>query len=298
MPKPPYTSRVLTGLTTFLLFLLLITGCSGVRIAYNTADFLIEHYADDYLSLDSAQMTSWAPTLDAALDRHREQELPYLAAFFDSAMRDARKGFRRADVDCLWQQFETIYKRHFRLAAETAAPLLASLSSDQITSLQREFAKEARDDATDDDPASVARRERKRAERYEDNMRWWIGDLTNDQRGIVADVTRSMPDTAGAWYDYRNRKRAQLIALLRRGADADRIERFLTDWLVDYRDMPASLQSARPELRRRFGDLIVRLDASFSSEQRDQLIRRLTRLRDDFKALQRKRPAQVAPVGC
>jgi len=62
--------------------------------------------------------------------------------------------------------------------------------------------------------------------------------------------------------------------------------------------MPASLKSARPELRRRFGDLIVRLDASFSSEQRDQLIHRLTKLRDDYKALQRKRPAQVAPVGC
>jgi hypothetical protein len=298
MLKPPCPPRALTAPTMLLIILLLVTGCSGVRVVYNTADFLIEHYADDYLSLDSAQMSSWAPTLDAALDRHREQELPYLAAFFDSAMRDARKGFRRADVDCLWKQFEVVYKRHFQLAAETAAPLLASLSRDQITSLEREFAKEARKDATDDDPASVARRERKRAERYEDNMRWWIGDLSDDQRRIVADVTRSMPDTAGAWYDYRNHKREQLIALLRRGADADRIERFLTDWLVDYKDMPASLKSARPELRRRFGDLIVRLDASFSSEQRDQLIHRLTKLRDDFKALQRKRPAQVAPVGC
>jgi hypothetical protein len=281
-----------------MLSLLLMTGCSGVRIAYNTADYLIEHYADGYLSLDSAQITSWTPTLDAALDRHRQQELPYLAAFFDSAMRDARKGFRRADVDCLWQQFETIYKRHFRLAAEAAAPLLASLTRDQINELEREFAKEAREDATNDDPASIARRERKRAERYEDNMRWWIGDLTEDQRRIVADVTRSMPDTATAWYDYRNHKRDQLIALLRRGAGAERIERFLAEWLVDYKDMPASLKSARPELRRRFGDLIVRLDGSFSSDQRDKLIQRLTRLRDDFKALQRTRPGRMAPVGC
>lgn len=296
MPKPPHPGRLPALL--ILLALLLAAGCSGVRVAYNSADFFIEHYADDYLSLDSAQMSRWAPTLDNALARHRQQELPYLAAFFDAAMRDARKGFRRADVDCLWRQFETIYKRHFRLAAETAAPLLASLSRDQINALEREFAKEARDDATDDDPKSVARRERKRAERYENNMRWWIGELTERQRRIVVDTTRSMPDTASAWYDYRNRKRSQLVALLRRGADAERIERFLVDWLVDYRDMPAALTQARPELRRRFGDLIVRLDASFTDAQRERLIQRLTKLRDDFKALQRKRPARLAPVDC
>ncbi len=298
MFKPPYPNRIRTLPTVLVLALLLITGCSGVRVGYNSADFLIEHYADGYLSLDSAQMARWAPTLDTALARHREQELPYLAAFFESAMRDARKGFRRADMDCLWRQFETIYKRHFRLAAETAAPLLASLDREQISALEREFAEEAADDANTDDPARIARRARKRAERYEGNMRWWVGELSAQQRRIVADVTRSMPDSAGAWYDYRNHKREQLVALLRRGADAGRIERFLTDWLVDYKDMPADLKRARPELRRSFADLIVRLDASFSAAQRERLIQRLTRLRDDFKALQRSRPAKLAPVDC
>ncbi|NBC12277.1 MAG: hypothetical protein GVY09_02820, partial [Gammaproteobacteria bacterium] len=50
---------------------LLLLGCSGMQIAYNTADFFIERYAEDYLGLDSAQMERWAPTLKSALAEHR-----------------------------------------------------------------------------------------------------------------------------------------------------------------------------------------------------------------------------------
>lgn len=275
--------------------LLLLSGCSGMRIAYNSADFLLERYADDYLGLDGRQMERWSPTLDAALAQHRDEELPYLAAFFDSAQNDARKGFRTADVDCLLDQFEVIYRRHFRLAAETAAPLLAALDEQQIDALERTFREEAREDAEDNTPEQAAKRKRKRAERYEDNMQWWIGDLTEQQRAIVREVTAAMPETGG-WYAYRDAKRRELVALLRQRASAERIERFLNDWLVDYRDMPAALARARTDMRGGFTALLVRLDATLDADQRRKLIERLTRLRADFMALQRN--ARMAPSGC
>ena len=274
---------------------LLLSGCSGIRLAYNSADFLIERYADDYLGLDGTQMASWAPTLDLALAQHREQELPYLAAFFDSAQNDARKGFNSADVDCLLNQFEVIYKRHFSLAAETAAPLLAALDKQQIDALERTFREEAREDAEDNAPENAAKREQKRAKRYEKNMHWWVGDLTDQQRAIVRDVTASMPETS-TWYAYRDAKRRELIALLRGQASAQRIERFLEDWLVEYRDMPVALERAQSDMRQGFTDLLVRLDATLDAGQRRKLIDRLTRLRGDFMALQRQ--ARMAPVGC
>ncbi|MCF7979821.1 MAG: DUF6279 family lipoprotein [Chromatiaceae bacterium] len=104
--------------------------------------FYIERYADEYLGLDGAQRRDWSPQLKAALERHRAEELPYLAAFFEQAARDARAGFTRSNVDCLLDQFETLYQRHFRLAAVSAAPLLANLSSAQIDALAKTFAEE------------------------------------------------------------------------------------------------------------------------------------------------------------
>jgi hypothetical protein len=274
---------------------LLLYGCSSVRLAYNTADFFIERYADDYLGLDGAQMERWSPTLETTLAQHREQELPYLAAFFDSAQNDARKGFDETDVTCLLDQFQTIYQRHFRLAAVAAGPLLAGLDKQQIDALERTFDKEAREDAKENAPSNIARRNRKRAERYLENLQWWIGKPSASQRAIVRDVTASMPDT-GSWYAYRDAKRQELIALLRNGASAQRIERFLNHWLVDYRDMPASLQRARQDLRQGFTELLVRLDASLDEDQRRKFINRLTRLRSDFMALQRR--PRMAAVDC
>ena len=79
-------------------------------------------------------------------------------------------------------------------------------------------------------------------------MQWWVGELTDQQRAIVRDVTASMPEPS-IWYAYRDDKRRELIALLRGEASAQRIERFLNDWLVEYRDMPAVLERAQTEMR-------------------------------------------------
>ena len=290
MRRPSTTAALVIALAA----LLLLGGCSGMRLAYNTADFFIERYADDYLGLDNAQMSRWAPRLDAALARHRDEELPYLAAFFDTVQNDARKGFTREDVSCLLDQFETIYRRHFTLAAATAAPLLADLDAAQIAALEQTFREEAREDA-EDAARPVAQRVEKRVERYADNMQWWIGDLTDRQRRIVRDVVSGFPETAD-WYGYRDAKRRELIALLRGGASAPRIESFLTDWLVAYSDMPAELRTARAELRRGVTDLIVRLDDSFTDAQQRRLIDRATGLRADFLALQTS--PRMAEVGC
>jgi len=271
-------------------------GCSRVRLAYNTADVFIRAYADDYLGLHDAQKARWTPTLDAALEEHRDEELPQLAAFFDSALKDARHGFTRDNVSCLLDQFEVLYKGHFTLAAKAAAPLLAELDRKQIDALERRFRKEAREDAAETGAKAVKHRARKRARRYADNMDWWIGELTSRQRGILRDVTRHLPDTAPAWYDYRDGKRKELIALLRAGASEQRIERFLIDWIVEFQGLPASLRQAKGELRRGWTDLLVRLGPTFTPAQREQLEQRLTKLRDDFMALQHH--PRMAPTGC
>lgn len=279
-----------------LLAALALGGCSAVRLAYNNADFFIEDYADEYLGLDRSQLRGWSPTLDAALGRHRTEELPYLAAFFETALAGARDGFSEAGVDCLLDQFERLYRRHARLAVEAAAPLLADLRAQQIDDLAAYFAERAREDQAEPGPEVAARRARKRAERYADNLRWWTGALDSRQRGIVRDVTRRMPDTAPAWYAYRAAKREELIAVLRSDPSAARIEDFLVDWLVEFSDLPPALAAARPELRAAIAQLLLRLQPTFSEAQRERLIRRLQQLRDDFLKLQ-GRP-RMAPVAC
>jgi hypothetical protein len=269
-------------------------GCSRVGIVYNTADFFIERYADDYLSLDSGQMASWRPALKEALARHRQEELPYLAAFFDDLDRAAREGFDASRVECLVGSFEDVYRRHFRLAVELAAPLLASLSTDQIRSLEARFAKDNEEDQAEDSGAE--RRKRKRAERWAESAEWWIGPLSDEQHRIIRDVTAAMPDTAADWVAYRSAEQGGLIRLLDAKSGEPEIRRYLDNWLVNYRDLPPKLRGARLEIRRQVVQLFVGLDASFNAAQKAHFEDRLTGLRDDFMDLQ-KRP-RMAAIKC
>jgi hypothetical protein len=269
-----------------LLFLLLSpAACSRISLGYNNAEFFIERYADSYLSLDSAQMAAWQPAVKDALARHRREELPYLAAFFDAAYSNTKSHFDAPAVECLLDAFEEIYRRHFRIIAALAAPLLAELTPGQIQGLERKFREEDADEAKEDKD-SVRHREHKRAKRYAKSAELWIGPLTKPQRAIIADVTAAMPDTARAWETYRGAKRAALIRLLQEHRGEAEIRRFLTDWLVEYRDLPPQLQQVRLEMGRGIVDLFVHMDASFSPEQRAHFAGRLRDLRDDFMDLQ------------
>ena len=276
----------LLAMALLILGSLLNTGCSSVQLAYNSADFFIERYADDYLGLENPQMQQWSPVLEAALKRHRTEELPYLASFFAQAAQAVGAGLTTTKVDCLLDQFETLYRRHFRLASITAAPLLASLTPAQVDALAQTFTEEHEEDAAEATAEAAARRARKRAERYVDNLRWWIGDLSSEQRGLVREISRRIPDTAPAWYAYRQSKREALLGLLRDDASAAAIKRFLIAWLVDFTDLPQALNDAQPALRQAFSDLLLRLQPTLGNSQRERFIGRLEGLQRDFMRLQ------------
>lgn len=272
-----------------------LAACSTVRLAYYGADIFVRQYADDYLGLDSTLLAAWQPHLTEALARHRAEELPYLARFFDSALHGAERSLDRSTVACLQDQALTIYRRHARLAADLAAPLLAASRPEQIRTLESKLREDWAEEASGD-PQAVSRRERKRAKRYSEAARWWIGGLTPAQEAIVENATRAMPDTAPAWEAYRRSRQEGLLRLLRQGAREGEIRSYLIAWLVDQREMPASLGQASQGIRDALADLVVRLTASFSPEQDAQFQRRLRGLRDDFLALQSS--AHLASLDC
>lgn len=292
------TFKIFRAISILILafFLLATAGCSRVSIAYNTADFFIERYAKDYLELNDRQINAWQPRLESTLARHRREDLPYLARFFDTAHAGAEKGFDAPRMKCIIDQFEGLYRRHLGVAVALAAPLLAELTRDQIRVLDRKFRREKAEDEADTDPPSAARRDRKRAERYQESMAWWLGPLSKEQERIVREQTAAMPDTASAWIAYRSAKRDRLIGLLERRAGETEIQRFLEAWLVEHRDLPPRLRTAKNRIGARISELFIRMDATFSAKQRAHFADRLATLRDDFMKLQRR--PRMAKVEC
>ena len=262
--------------------LLLVVGCSRVKLGYHFADVFLAEYASDYLELDGDQTNAWIPQLRESLGEHRREELPYLAAFFDQFERAVEQGLTPAAMTCLLDDTEVIYRRHIRLAAEAAAPLLADLDAGQINALARTFDEEAAEDAVEETPEEDAKGS---AERFADNLKFWLGELDQPQKNIIARFMPELPESR-SFYDYRDAQRRALIDLLRAGAPAPHIQGFLIDWLVDFQNAPAQLEQDRQRYRRVLTELLVALDPTFSDQQRQHLLQRLGQLREDFLSLQ------------
>lgn len=299
-PYPPRSRRRLSALVLAAALLLAVvlglTGCSRVRLAYGSADLLLASYADGYLGLDRDQRDRWEPELQRVLAVHRREELPYLAAFFDRALQASRAGFQTADATCLVDGIRKLYKRHARLAITLAVPLLADLKPAQVQALKRRFARDLAEDEEDFKDGGRERELRRRAIRYARSIEDWTGPLGADQKALVEELTRRMPDSREAVLAYRTRKRAELVALLESGATAARLEDFMTAWLVDYRDLPPELERAGDRLEERLVELFSRLGRTLTEEQRAHLEQRLTGLRQDLLKLQRQ--PRLAPATC
>lgn len=297
LPRPRRRVSALVLTTALLLAVVLgLAGCSRVRLTYGSADLLLASYADGYLGLDRDQRDRWEPELQRVLAVHRREELPYLAAFFDRALQASRAGFQNADATCLVDGIRDLYRRHARLAVKLAVPLLADLTPAQVRALKQRFARELAEDEEDFKDGGRERELRRRAIRYARSIEEWTGPLGADQKALVEELTRRMPDSRVAVLAYRTRKRAELVTLLESGATAARLEDFMTAWLVDYRDLPPELDQAGDRLEERVVELVSRLGKSLSGEQQAHLKQRLTGLRQDLLKLQRQ--PRLAPATC
>ncbi|EIC20799.1 DUF6279 family lipoprotein [Thiorhodovibrio frisius] len=288
--------RLLTLLPAALLFVLATSGCSQIHIAYNTAGFTIELYANRYLGLDDRQVASWRPLLSEALNQHRDEEVPAITALLTQAAEDVNAGLTTAKVSAWLDQLEPMYQRHARLFAATVAPLLASLSETQINALEKKFQEQAREDAADNSPESLAKRKRKRIKRYIENIEWATGDLTQPQRELVRKEIGEFPDVDTSWYAYRDQQRMALLALLRRGASTEQIDIFLTRWLAEFMDMPVDLAQARDKMRAGLIQTVVALDPTLSEQQRLHFEKQLKTLSEEFQSLERRKPTQAPGV--
>jgi hypothetical protein len=275
---------------------LVLVGCSRVGLAYNSGGLFIKTYAKDYLDLDREQLQAWEPLLTTALQRHRAEELPHLAAFFEQARAASEAGFNPANTQCLNESIIQLYRRQARFAVELAAPLLASLSDAQTDRLARRFDEEAAEDLAELRETTPEAERLRRARRYQKSIEEWTGPLTDQQERIVADVTARLPSRQAILVEYRSGRRDALIALLRAGADRESIAEFLSGWLVEFRDLPPELKEAGDAIGERMSELLIRLGATLDDAQRKRLEGRLAAFRDDFERLQRT--PRIAPIAC
>ncbi len=293
MPRRQLPTRYL-GL--LLVLLLALGGCSATRLAYDRLDFFIQLYAADYIDLEAEQEAVWEPVLAAEHERHRAEELPYLAAYLEEMLVASQRGFDRENMSCLLGSLDALYRRQAGYGVNLAVPLLVALSSAQVQTLEARFRERTAEDLDEASAAVTPAGREKLARRYLETIEDWTGPLDPGQQAVVTAIVGRMPQSRQAFIAYRDQKRAELVKLLGARAGEAQLRAFLTAWLVEFQDLPPELAQARREMRARVTELFIELGQRLDTSQRRHLQDRLRDLRDDLMQLQRQ--PRMAALSC
>lgn len=273
----------------------LLAGCSVVRLAYSQLDRWLAWRVEEYVTLNPGQRAWLGERLQAHLAWHCRTQLPAYADWLQSLWAE----LERAPPDSARlrdhaRQVERFFDAMLETLAPTAAELLVRLDASQRAEL---FARlderiaEARAEYVDPPPD---RQQRARAERLENRLKPWLGDLSPAQTARVQQWSVALGDQNAGWLASRQRLLAEVRATLA-GADAASAR----PRLVHLLRAPAS---ARTEADRRRIDhgraeaiaLGADLLQSATAAQRLQFQRRLREWAEDFEAVKCAENAVVA----
>lgn len=288
----------LLRLAAGLLCLLLVSGCSMVRVGYNQLDNVAAWMAHDYFDLESAQRDQFAQRFEKLHAWHRHEELPEYARFLGDIRQRAAKGLRADDMLWVVDGFRQRYARIAARSAADAADLLATLTDAQVEHVRKQldkdnakFVKEHRSDENE------ATRRRAADRRALSQLRDWVGSLSDAQEERIRALLRDVPLVDQLRHQDRLRRQREFLDLLKlRRGERKAFAQKIGDWLQHWEAgrEPAQARAFENSWRKR-AEFYAAVDRMLTAEQRSHLLHRLQDFIDDFRQLAERpgAPAQT-----
>lgn len=265
---------------------ILIAGCSVPRLAYQQADWLVLREFDKYMDLREEQSEQIGIALKALLARHRVEQLPQLAKTLDDARSRARNGFAETDARWAFAQGLKMFEDFIELMLPTVASALSDLTPEQRRHLARRMLERNEENAEKFAVQTAHEEQVSRAtKRSVERIEQWVGPLSEEQVALIDDANNDMSDYMANWFIYNRDRQQALLALLEQGTATQDVEAFLRGWWVRRDAMPLKVAGQRDERNASRIKLVVRIDQSLDSQQREHLLNRLKDLAQDARSL-------------
>lgn len=269
-----------------LLCLLTVSGCARIDLAYRNLDVLVPWSLNGYLDMNREQKTWLDQQLKQQLAWHCQTQLPGYLEWLG--------GLRQLVVDdqvtdqALRERTEQAREAIGRVAeaiTPSASELLRGMSDEQVQAMAQAFTDDIRERRADYVDTPLPKQIAERATRMEKRLKPWLGSLSAAQRQRVVSWSQALGDQNQQWIANRELWQQRLLTLVRERHAADfepRLAQLLQHkeslWTPQYR---TAFEHTEQQAR----SLIVDLLADSSAEQRQTLVQRLDKVRQDFSAL-------------
>ena len=283
-PLPACLTRIIGAL-----LLVLLTGCSAVKLGYNNAASLSYWWLDGYIDFTDAQAQPARDSLAAVHAWHRQHELPALADLLQQMQTLAAGDVTPQQVCALTVPIRQHLRRVAAQVAEGMARIVPTLQPTQLEHLAEQFEKHNqkwREEWLDGTPTELRER---RLEHTLDRYESFYGRLSDAQKTLLRQrIAASSYDPRLAWAE-RLRRQHDMLRVLQEYRGADRPPRVQAELLAL---LQRTLESPEPEYRQQFErtlqegcQTLALIHNGASAAQRRQLIDRLRGYETDFRTL-------------
>jgi hypothetical protein len=275
--------------TLIVLVALAIAGCGAVmKVAYNNGGLAVRMMANDYLGLQGEQTALSRAQIDRFHQWHRRTEMPEYATLLDGAAARVAKGLKREDIVWAIRNLRARYKVLAEHAVEDAMPVVATLGPDNYVALEKKFAENNAKYARENLSSDPRKRERAHMKKIVGRFEEWTGDLSEEQKALVAAYVRASPRYTSVQFEDRKMRQGQLLQKLKtqRGNPAlrDELRRFFAE--IETRHGPEYDRLAREQEERAI-QLMLDMDRTLTPDQRDRAVKRLQKYAEDCRIVAR-----------
>lgn len=282
--------HVPTRITTLIVGLLALLGCSSLDFAYFFANDLLEDQAKTYLDLSTEQEERLAQQTAALIAWHRTNMLPKYGLFLRAQAEIAEAGgWTRPQLRTAMGQFRTLMKQ----TVEGASPFIAEVISEhtnpqKLAHLEAQMAENLAERRAEEVAKTPQEAIEEWIKRGIDRISRLTGPLTQAQIDIIRAYTENGSGNAMRWLKNREYRQKALVAFLRTQPEKTKITTFVSRIVLrayevidpDYRQ----ISDARWALREA---MYFNILTALNDEQRKELITNLRGYAADMAELAR-----------
>jgi hypothetical protein len=268
-----------------ILSILLLAGCSSLRIGYYWADWIIVNQIDDMFDLDSAQTTKVKELVGEFHQWHQKEEIPRLITLLEQVEEKAAGELNKEDLRWMEEESNAMKTRIVAQVADDISVFLTTLTDQQIDHLETAL-KEHNEEEAEEYAMPLDEWEGERKEKMLDRLDDWFGGFNSVQeRELLAayDVNRTVHMR---YHEQSLVFQKKFVTLLRQKPSAELIKNTLTQWIME----PESVYSTeyvefRNQQEAKRVNFFFTVDRMLTETQRQHALKRLESYRYDFEVI-------------
>lgn len=284
-PSPAGAVRLLLA----VLFIALATGCTTLRLGYDSLPTLLNWQMDKYWSLDNQQEALAKARIAELLRWHRANELKQYARLVDGIRERVRAPVDAAEVSRWRDAAEARWQMLSARAAPDLAELMLTLKPEQVSRMKRKLDEANAEFRREHFPADARERQDKRFERVVKRAEWFMGSINEAQRDAIKRHVQVSAAQDEVFLAERLARQQRFVAVVERiaetrppRAEAQRLvaETLAATWKADPRRAAGAgmLEEGNEQL-------VATLVNLASDQQKNRLAKKLNGLNSDFVQL-------------